>query len=320
MLKVGVVGVGGISGAHIPAWEEIKEVELVALCDIRQERLDQYPAKRHYNDFKEMLEKEELDILDICLPTYLHADYAIMAMEKGINVICEKPISLKEEDVERVYSTAKKNNVKFMIAQVLRFWPEYELLKDIFDTEKYGKLLSGTMTRLGCYPKWSWDGWMMDEKRSGLVPFDLHIHDLDFMVYAFGMPKVAHQFRSKLPDQDFISLSYDFGDFQINSEASWYATCYPFTAEFRFQFENAVVANENGKMLIHLRDDERIDLSEDAEGDTGDINLPKSNAYANEINYFANCVVEGCFPDKVKAEELSTVIDILKNLQFGGMV
>ena len=87
MLKVGVVGVGGISGAHIPAWEEIKEVELVALCDIRQERLDKYPSKRHYNDFKEMLEKEELDILDICLPTYLHADYAIMAMEKGINVI-----------------------------------------------------------------------------------------------------------------------------------------------------------------------------------------------------------------------------------------
>ena len=53
MLKVGVVGVGGISGAHIPAWEEIKEVELVALCDIRQERLDQYPKKRHYNDFKD---------------------------------------------------------------------------------------------------------------------------------------------------------------------------------------------------------------------------------------------------------------------------
>ena len=69
MLKVGVVGVGGISGAHIPAWEEIKEVELVALCDIRQERLDQYPAKRHYNDFKEMLEKEELDILFIHHPT-----------------------------------------------------------------------------------------------------------------------------------------------------------------------------------------------------------------------------------------------------------
>ena len=314
MLKIGLVGVGGISGAHIPAWEEMADAELIALCDIRPERMEKYTDKKCYTDFDKMLEENEFDIIDICLPTYLHADFAVKAMEKGINVITEKPISLKEEDIDRVYKTAEKNNVKFMVAQVLRFWPEYELLKEIYETKKYGKLLSGTMTRLGCYPKWSWDGWMMDEKRSGLVPFDLHIHDLDFMVYAFGMPKVAHQFRSKLPDQDFISLSYDFGDFQINSEASWYATCYPFTAEFRFQFENAIVANENGKMLIHLRDDQRIDLSEDAEGDTGDINLPKSNAYANEINYFADCVRNNKPVEKVQPEELRCVLNILNNL------
>ena len=314
MLKIGLVGVGGISGAHIPAWEAMENAELVALCDIRPERMEKYEGKRLYTDFDEMLDNEQLDILDICLPTYLHADFAVKAMERGINVICEKPISLRNEDVERVYSTAKKNNVKFMVAQVLRFWPEYELLKEIYDTKKYGKLLSGTMTRLGCYPRWSWDGWMMDEKRSGLVPFDLHIHDLDFMVYAFGMPKVAYQYRSKLPDQDFVSISYDFGEFSINSEASWYATCYPFTAEFRFQFEDAIVANENGKMVIYCRDDVKIDLSQEAEGDTGSINLPKSDAYANEINYFANCVMNDLPVEKVKAEELACVLNILNSL------
>ncbi len=314
MLKVGLVGVGGISGAHIPAWEEMADAELVAICDIRTERMEKYPDKRHYTDFEEMLAKEELDILDICLPTYLHADFAVKAMEKGINVICEKPISLKNEDVERVYSTAKKNNVKFMVAQVLRFWPEYELLKEIYDSKRYGKLLSGTMIRLGGYPRWSWDGWMMDEKRSGLVPFDLHIHDLDFMVYAFGMPKIAHQYRSKLPKQDFISVTYDFGEFSINSEASWYATCYPFTAEFRFQFEDAVVSNENGKMMIYLKDDQKIDLSQQAEGDTGSINLPKSDAYANEIIYFANCVKNNLPVEKVKPEELECVLKILNSL------
>ena len=135
----------------------------------------------------------------------------------------------------------------------------------------------------------------MDEKRSGLVPFDLHIHDLDFMVYAFGLPKVVYQYRSKLPNQDFISLSYDFGDFTIDSEASWYAVGYPFTAEFRFQFEDAVVSNENGKMMIYLKDDKIIDLSQEAEGDTGDINLPKSNAYANELHYFVDCVESDSF-------------------------
>lgn len=314
MLKVGLVGVGGISGAHIPAWNEMEDAELVAICDIRTERMEKYPDKRHYTDFDEMLANEELDILDICLPTYLHADFAVKAMEKGINVITEKPISLKNEDVERVYSTAEKNNVKFMVAQVLRFWPEYELLKEIYDSKRYGKLLSGTMTRLGGYPKWSWDGWMMDEKRSGLVPFDLHIHDLDFMVYAFGMPKVAHRYRSKLPKQDFMSVTYDFGDFSINSEASWYATCYPFTAEFRFQFEDAVVSNENGKMMIYLKDDEKIDLSQDAEGDTGAINLPKSDAYANEIIYFTNCVKNNLPVEKVKADELECVLKILNSI------
>lgn len=314
MLKVGLVGVGGISGAHIPAWDEMEDTELVALCDIRSERMKKYENKHHYTDFDEMLENEKLDIIDICLPTYLHADYAIKAMEKGINVICEKPVSLNADDVERVYSVAKKNNVKFMVAQVLRFWPEYELLKEIYDTKKYGRLLSGSMTRLGCYPKWSWDGWMMDEKRSGLVPFDLHIHDLDFLVYAFGIPEVKYQFRSKLPDQDFISLSYDFGDFSVNTEASWYATCYPFTAEFRFQFEDALVANENGKMVIYCRDDKKIDLSQIAEGDTGSINLPKSDAYANEIRYFADCVKNDIPTDKVRAEELKCVLDILNNI------
>lgn len=314
MLKVGLVGVGGISHSHIDAWEKMEDAQLIAMCDIRPERMEKFPEKHRYTDFDEMLANEEFDVIDICLPTYLHADFAVKAMERGINVITEKPISLKEEDIDRVYKTAEKNNVKFMVAQVLRFWPEYELLKEIYDTKKYGKLLSGTMTRLGCYPRWSWDGWMMDEKRSGLVPFDLHIHDLDFMVYAFGMPKVAHQYRSKLPDQDFISISYDFGDFQINSEASWYATSYPFTAEFRFQFENAVVANENGKMLIHLRDDKKIDLSEEAEGETGDINLPKSNAYANEIRYFADCVINNTPVEKVQPEELRCVLNILNNL------
>lgn len=135
MLKVAVVGVGGISGAHIPVWEEMEDAELIALCDIRPEQMEKYENIKHYTDFEEMLNNEEIDILDICLPTFLHADYAVKAMERGINVICEKPISLNEEDIDRVYSTAEKYNVKFMVAQVLRFWPEYELLKEIYDTK-----------------------------------------------------------------------------------------------------------------------------------------------------------------------------------------
>ena len=315
MLKVALVGVGGISGAHIPAWEKREDAELVALCDIRPEQMEKYPDKRHYIDFDLMLENEKIDILDICLPTYLHADFSVKAMEKGINVICEKPVSLNREDVKRIYECAERNNVKFMIAQVLRFWPEYEIVKKLYDEKIYGNLLSGAMTRLGGYPKWSWDSWMMDEKRSGLVPFDLHIHDLDFMVYAFGAPKNVVNFRSKRPEQDFINAIYEFDGFFISGEASWYASPYPFTAGFRFQFENAVVAWEKGEMRIYEKDGRILNpISTESDNDTGNIGLPASDAYANEINYFADCVRNGKNPDKVKPVELETVIDILKSL------
>lgn len=314
MLKVGLIGVGGISGAHIPVWESMEEVELTALCDIRQERMEPYPKQHHYSDLDEMLKNEELDILDICLPTYLHADYAVRAMEKGIHVLCEKPVSLKPEDVERVYSTAHRMQVSFMVAHVLRFWPEYMLLKELYDTQKYGKLLSGYMSRVSQTPPWSWDNWMKDENRSGLVPFDLHIHDLDFMVYAFGKPEKVNSNRIKRPEQDCINAVYEYPEFYIETESAWYAGAYPFEARYRFQFEKAVVSFENGKCMIYEENGQITDLTEGATGDTGDINLPKSDAYGNEIRYFTDCVLEKKFPEKVKAEELGTMLEILHNL------
>ena len=314
MLKVGLIGVGGISGAHIPVWESMEDVELTALCDIRQERMEPYPEKHHYTKLDEMLKNEKLDILDICLPTYLHADYAVRAMEKGIHVLCEKPVSLKSEDVERVYSTAHRMQVSFMVAHVLRFWPEYMLLKELYDTQKYGKLLSGYMSRVSQTPPWSWDNWMKDENRSGLVPFDLHIHDLDFLVYAFGKPEKVNSNRIKRSEQDCINAVYEYPEFYIETESAWYAGAYPFEARYRFQFEKAVVSFENGKCMIYEDNGQITDLTEGATGDTGDINLPKSDAYGNEIRYFTDCVLEKKFPEVVKAEELSAVLEILHNL------
>lgn len=314
MLKIGLIGVGGISGEHIPVWDKMEGAELSAICDIRPERMERYPEKRRYTDFNEMLENEEIDILDICLPTYLHADYAVKAMEKGIHVICEKPVSLKEEDVARVYSAAQKMNVKFMVAQVLRFWPEYELIKEIYDTGKYGKLLSGYMSRLGTCPKWSWDNWMQDPLRSGLVPYDLHVHDLDFMIYAFGQPVSVQSQRSKRPEQDYISAVYNYDDFFITAEATWYAAPLPFGAGYRFQFEDALITYIDGRCMVYQNDGTVLNLSAGEIGGAGSLNLPRTNAYANEIHYFAECVLMGKAPDRIKPAELETVIKILNGI------
>lgn len=312
MLKVGLVGVGGISGAHIPAWQSMEDVELVALCDVRPEQMTRYPEPRQYTDMDDMLAKEQLDILDICLPTYLHADAAVKAMERGIHVLSEKPVSLKTEDVHRLYETAKRNNVRFMVAQVLRFWPEYVYLKEIYDSGRYGKLLSGRMARLGHMPGWSWDNWMKDESRSGLVPFDLHIHDLDFMVYTFGKPKQVSSFRARRPDQDVFTAVYQFDGFYVDSEATWYAAPYPFHATYRFQFEKALIVLD-GALTVYEVDGKTFTVGADG-GETGGIELPPTNAYANEIRYFADCVKAGRDADRVKEEELETVVKILKGI------
>ena len=312
MLKVGLVGVGGISGAHIPAWQSMEDVELVALCDVRPEQMTRYPELRQYTNMDDMLAKEQLDILDICLPTYLHADAAVKAMERGIHVLSEKPVSLKTEDVHRLYETAKRNNVCFMVAQVLRFWPEYVYLKEIYDSGRYGKLLSGRMARLGHMPGWSWDNWMKDESRSGLVPFDLHIHDLDFMVYAFGKPKQVSSFRARRSDQDVFTAVYQFDGFYVDSEATWYAAPYPFHATYRFQFEKALIVLD-GALTVYEVDGRTFTVGADG-GETGGIELPPTNAYANEIRYFADCVKAGRDADRVKEKELETVVKILKGI------
>ena len=83
MLKIAVAGVGGISGAHIPCWQEMNETELTAICDIRPEQMEKYDGVKKYTDLDEMLDQEHIDILDICLPTYLHADTAVKAMDRG---------------------------------------------------------------------------------------------------------------------------------------------------------------------------------------------------------------------------------------------
>lgn len=316
MLKVAMLGMGNISGAHRAAWKGIPEAKVIAVCDIRPEKADaaaeDMSAKAYYN-FGDMLAAEQFDILDICLPTYLHADYTVKALNAGVHVLCEKPVSLKKEDVDRVYDAAKKNGKCVMIAQVVRFWHEYLVLKDAYDTGKYGRLLSGRMTRLGSTPKASWDGWMRDPERSGMVPFDLHIHDLDFMIYTFGKPEKMTRFRAGTPTQDYFEAIYQYPDFFISAEAAWFDCTYRFQCAFRFQFEKAVLEFKDGKLTIFNQNGE-IEGADGKKGEEGDGYVPKTNAYFEEIRYFVDCVLAGKPCDKVKPDELKTVLALIDQL------
>lgn len=313
MLKIGILGVGGISGAHINGWLNIPEAKITALCDIRPEQMTA-PAEKTgaacYTDFDEMLSSEELDIVDICLPTFLHASHAIKALERGINVLVEKPISLCKNDVDLIYETAQKHHAKFMVAHVIRFWDQYTYLRKLYQEQTYGRLLSGSMSRLGSTPKWSWDNWMTDINRSGLVSYDLHIHDLDFLIYTFCAPKnvIRHEGRSE--GQDYIHAVYEYDDFFISAEAAWFKGSSPFAAGYRFQFEHALVTYENNILKVYEENGNVLESSPQTGLENG-INLPSSDAYYNEIRYFADCVLNDEPVSILSKEELKTVIDIL---------
>ncbi len=308
-LKVAEIGMGGISGAHVPSWNRMEDVELVAICDIRPEMMDRYDGQttaRKYTDFDEMLESEEIDVLDITLPTYMHADYAVKALSRGIHVVSEKPISLRREDVARVYEAAEKNGKCFMVAHVLRFWPEYVYLKDCIDSGRYGKLVSGTMTRIGGIPVASWDGWMQDPERSGMVPFDLHIHDLDFLVYTLGKPEVEHIFHG----MDYMHTVYRYGDVRIACESAWFHAPVQFAATFRMQFEKAVLEFNGGSLKIYKNDWTISDLNMASSIEEG-CYVPQSDGYFNELRYFIDCVKDGMKPEVIKPHELEAVIDVI---------
>lgn len=169
MLKAVLVGVGGMGGVHLNEYKNIKNVKLVAACDVR---LDMLKEKTNgmdinlYSDFDDMLKNENPDIVDICTPTYMHKSMSIAALESGANVLCEKPMALSVNDCKDVINAAEKSGKIFMAAHVVRFMNGYIYLRNIIKSGKYGKLLRLDMKRASGVPRWSWENWMLDREKA----------------------------------------------------------------------------------------------------------------------------------------------------------
>lgn len=300
MLNYGIVGFGGLGKVHFAAMEEVVskagDVKLVALCDVEDSAFSggaelnigttdsglELSAYKIYKDAEEMFENEKLDFIVTALPTYLHEVIAVKALERGIHVFSEKPMAINEKQAKNMIKKAKENDVCLMIGQCLRFWPEYVELKNIIDTKKYGKVIRAEFARLSNTPDWSWQNWMMDEEKSGAVILDLHVHDVDFIHWVFGMPKSVQSFTSgyKTPhDSVFTIYEYEKG-MEVSARAEWgFPKKYPFAATFTVKFENATVELKGGVMTVYMEN-----------GDVEVLEVPAGNAYANEVIEFVDCI------------------------------
>ena len=120
MVKIGIVGAGKIcQGPHMGAYDKIDEAKIVAVCDINPSRLEdakkRYPDAKLYSDYREMIDNEELDAVDICTPNNYHSIVAIYALEAGLNVICEKPDAINGSEAEKMKAAAEKSGKTLMV-------------------------------------------------------------------------------------------------------------------------------------------------------------------------------------------------------------
>ena len=310
MLKVGIIGLGNIGvDAHLAAYNKIKEengpVEVVAVCDELEVRLAEVREKGHnfreYRSVDEMLKAEQgkLDYVDICLPTYLHAEVAIKAMEMGFNVLSEKPMAINTEQAEAMVEAKNRTGKKLMIAYCNRFYKGARFIKDIIDSGELGKPLYAEFRHMGgsIRPmgrnknKWFWD-----KNLSGGATLDYHIHNVDVIRWMFGVPNAVSVAGistddAKVNGYDILSANFMYDGMWVNAIAQW-------TGPRRSKFDNRVVhVNfEHGYVRCERTEGREILIKSVQEVlgepavETLHNELLPFTAYYEEILYFCDCL------------------------------
>lgn len=325
-LKAALVGVGSMGRGHLDNYvkllkEDDSDIEIVALCDVDEKKFTNYKADFNlgpvgedgydfdafclYTDLDEMLEKEILDMVTLALPTYLHAWGTIKCLNKGINVICEKPMATTYEDCLKMIEAAEKNGKLLMIGQCLRFATPYLTLKKYVDEKILGECVAAYFFRGGDTPLWSYQNWLLDRSRGGGALFDQHVHDVDAVNFIFGRPDRVSTaaktlFEKSAYDTCSTNYYYDNSDRPINTQNDWTLSGPHFYQDFRVNFERGTIIRDKNGMTIYHKD-----------GKVEPVELPPENPYYLETVYFAECIRKGCAPDRIPARDTAETVRIV---------
>ncbi len=306
MLKVGLIGCGFMGTMHYNCYQNIEGVEVVALADIRSEKAEQLANGKKleiYGDGYELLANADVDVVDICLPTYLHTQYALKAMEKVKYLFVEKPVTLTADEGELLLAKAKETGCQVQVGQVIRFWDEYVALTDIVNKNIYGNIVNAVFRRISPIPTWGWQDWLLNKELSGGAAQDLHIHDTDFVLSLFGKPESFYSVKNVIGEANsYINTFMKYKTFPVNVEGTWgLPTTHPFEASFRVVFEKAVVEMAGGKLMLYTADAaEEIKIEKQVvEGQAFEGgNVSDLGGYYNELLYFCNQAKNGAPVEK----------------------
>ena len=329
MLNVALIGGGYISQNHIAAYNQMDDLQVVAVICRRKEHGEETCRQvkgncRYYPSLREAMEGCHIDMVDICTPTYLHESYVMEAAEAGLHVLCEKPVTFDLESFDRMYAACRENHVYFMVAQVARWWPEFITMKEYIDQKKLGDLHMIYEKRICQHPTWT--TWHRDPLKSGGGLYDLNIHDIDYLYTLFGTPKTVYAIGWKSQtgcwNHVVTSFTWENGVKAVCESSSEMTGPFPFSIELR-------ATGDKGTMDYAMTAGLNIN-----DGDKGSnllyypvgseeprpIHAPQTDMFYGEIREFADAVENGTEvpvrPEDTR-EVLRIVLAIKKSLENG---
>jgi UDP-N-acetylglucosamine 3-dehydrogenase len=298
MVKVGIIGLGTMGRQHTDAYRQMPDVVVAAVYDHHADRAAAFAQEYGVpaaGDLNALL--SACDLIDICTPTYRHAEYALPAIEAGKAVVCEKPLARTLEDCQRIVEAVKTHNTLFMPAHVLRFFPEYRTAHQLIRNGVIGAVAAVRMRRGGDFPRTKSD-WYADFEKSGGVILDLIIHDFDWLLWTLGA--VERVYAQSLTFRNLQHLDYTLVTLKFKNGAVGHiegAWCDP--GGFKVNFE---VCGDSGMLEYDSTRQVALQVATRAtDGVGGGVQVPESpavhNPYYLELRHFVDCVQSGQTPE-----------------------
>lgn len=335
MVTVGLIGAGGISSAHLPAYRDYPErIELAAVCDADADRAaavaDEFGVD-FWTDYETMLAAAEIDAVDIALPHNLHYPAARAALEAGVHVLVEKPFATSIADCLELVELAAERDLRLMVGQMQRFHPPYRALKERLEAGEFGTIrharIDAIANQADLYepPHWLYDG----EKAGGGAVIGYAIHKLDLLRYLLGDVERAVSWERRVDERMDGAEDYSVGllAFEGGTIADFFATtsaaATPYN-ELLWLFGDAGTVHTlplDGGQDEGYSGTPQPRVSRDAGPDSRkqfdpldatpeDVDLPSSNAFVNELLHFADCVETGREPLSSGRDNLGTMAAI----------
>jgi UDP-N-acetylglucosamine 3-dehydrogenase len=317
MLRIGLVGAGGMANLHANCYANIPNTILAGVYDIRPDAATALAARhdaKSYSDFDTMLTDVRPDVVDVCCPTPWHADYVCRAAEraKELNlrgIVTEKPMARTVEECERMIATCRTADIPLFVAHVVRFFPEFALAKREVESGAVGVPAAIRTRRGGPMPR-AWNDWYADFGLSGGCILDLIIHDFDWLRWTFG--EVERVYAKGLTDSHLPAFDYALVTLRFESGAIAHVEgTWADPGGFKATLE---IAGDKGLLEYNFNQPTGTPFrSALADGDDprAGVDIPESpvaiNPYQVELQHFADCIHNGVAPSITPEDGMEAV-------------